>query len=153
MENYLGVFGRMLTPLLLNQLQWRLGVSASQLRPVDHIENVECPMFIISGKTTETRGPPTHGCLLSVRGIRKKFGSCLTLGTSIYITQRDRNTKRESWLPHRNGGCTARQIGFAHETREKTRKISGRRSTEYLFITFLVDFLSCPSCVSWAKGM
>jgi pimeloyl-ACP methyl ester carboxylesterase len=38
MENYLGVFGRMLTPLLLNQLQWRLGVSASQLRPVDHIE-------------------------------------------------------------------------------------------------------------------
>jgi fermentation-respiration switch protein FrsA (DUF1100 family) len=50
MENYLGVFGRTLTPLLLNQLQWRLGVSASQLRPVDHIENVECPMFIISGE-------------------------------------------------------------------------------------------------------
>ena len=50
MENYLGVFGRTLTPLLLNQLQWRLGVSASQLRPVDHIENVECPVFIISGK-------------------------------------------------------------------------------------------------------
>ena len=50
MENYLGVFGRTLTPLLLNQLQWRLGVSASQLRPVDHVANVECPMFIISGK-------------------------------------------------------------------------------------------------------
>jgi pimeloyl-ACP methyl ester carboxylesterase len=50
MENYLGVFGRMLTPLLLNQLQWRLGVSASQLRPVDHIENVECPVFVISGE-------------------------------------------------------------------------------------------------------
>jgi fermentation-respiration switch protein FrsA (DUF1100 family) len=50
MENYLGVFGRTLTPLLLNQLQWRLGVLASQLRPVDHIENVECPMFIISGE-------------------------------------------------------------------------------------------------------
>jgi uncharacterized protein len=29
MENYLGAFGRTLTPLLLNQLQWRLGVSAS----------------------------------------------------------------------------------------------------------------------------
>jgi fermentation-respiration switch protein FrsA (DUF1100 family) len=61
MENYLGVFGRTLTPLLLNQLQWRLGVSASQLRPVDHIENVECPMFIISGendrntRSTDTR--------------------------------------------------------------------------------------------------
>ena len=61
MENYLGVFGRMLTPLLLNQLQWRLGVSPSQLRPVDHMENVECPVFIISGendkntRTTDTR--------------------------------------------------------------------------------------------------
>src|SRR6478752_6529808 len=28
------------------------------------------------------------------------------------------------------------KIGLAHETREKTRKISGRRSTEYLFIPF-----------------
>src|SRR6267378_766351 len=27
MENYFGVFGRILTPVLLNQLQWRLGVS------------------------------------------------------------------------------------------------------------------------------
>ena len=57
MENYLGVFGRMLTPLLLNQLQWRLGVSASQLRPVDHIENVECPMFIISGENDRNTRP------------------------------------------------------------------------------------------------
>src|SRR5438874_12797947 len=47
MENYLGVFGRILTPLLLNQLRWRLGVSASQLRPIDHIANVKCPVLII----------------------------------------------------------------------------------------------------------
>jgi uncharacterized protein len=46
MENYLGVFGRILTPVLLNQLQWRLGVSPSQLRPVDHIAGVECPLLI-----------------------------------------------------------------------------------------------------------
>jgi fermentation-respiration switch protein FrsA (DUF1100 family) len=57
MENYLGVFGRTLTPLVLNQLQWRLGVSASQLRPVDHIENVECPVFIISGENDRNTRP------------------------------------------------------------------------------------------------
>jgi fermentation-respiration switch protein FrsA (DUF1100 family) len=57
MENYLGVFGRTLTPLLLNQLQWRVGVSASQLRPVDHIANVECPMFIISGENDRNTRP------------------------------------------------------------------------------------------------
>jgi len=50
MENYLGAFGRILTPVLLNQLQWRLGVSAWQLCPVDHIANVECPVLIISGE-------------------------------------------------------------------------------------------------------
>ena len=57
MENYLGVFGRTLTPLLLNQLQWRLGVSASQLRPVDHIENVECPVFVIIGANDRNTRP------------------------------------------------------------------------------------------------
>ena len=50
MENYLGAFGRMLTPLLLGQLQLRLGVSASQLRPVDHIADVDCPVLIMSGE-------------------------------------------------------------------------------------------------------
>lgn len=57
MENYLGVFGRMLTPVLLNQLQWRLGVSASQLRPVDHIGSVECPVLIISGEKDKNTRP------------------------------------------------------------------------------------------------
>ena len=57
MENYLGAFGRMLTPLLLNQLQWRLGVSASQLRPVDHIASVECPMLIMSGEKDRNTRP------------------------------------------------------------------------------------------------
>lgn len=57
MENYLGVFGRALTPLLVNQLQWRLGVSASQLRPVDHIGNVDCPVFVISGEKDKNTRP------------------------------------------------------------------------------------------------
>jgi uncharacterized protein len=57
MENYLGMFGRTLTPLLLNQLQWRVGVSASQLHPVDHIENVKCPVFIASGENDRNTRP------------------------------------------------------------------------------------------------
>jgi fermentation-respiration switch protein FrsA (DUF1100 family) len=57
MENYLRAFGRMLTPVLLNQLQWRLGVSASQLRPVDHIANVECPVLIMSGEKDRNTRP------------------------------------------------------------------------------------------------
>ena len=57
MENYLGPFGRFLTPVLLNQLQWRLGISASQLRPVDHISSVECPMLIMSGEKDKNTRP------------------------------------------------------------------------------------------------
>lgn len=57
MENYLGGVGRILTPFLLNQLQWRLGVSASQLRPVDHIGDVRCPVFIISGEKDRNTRP------------------------------------------------------------------------------------------------
>jgi uncharacterized protein len=71
MENYLGVFGRTLTPLLINQLQWRLGVSASQLRPVDHIANVDCPMFIISGEN-DRNTRPTDTSMLAERARNPK---------------------------------------------------------------------------------
>ena len=61
MENYLGVFGRILTPVLLKQLQWRLGISPSQLRPVEHIGDVQCPVFIMSGeKDRNTRTSDTR---------------------------------------------------------------------------------------------
>src|SRR2546430_2957835 len=61
MQNYLGAFGGMLTPLLLGQLQLRLGVSASQLRPIDHIADVHCPVFIMSGeKDRNTRTADTQ---------------------------------------------------------------------------------------------
>jgi fermentation-respiration switch protein FrsA (DUF1100 family) len=64
MENYLGVVGRMLTPVLLNQLQWRLGVSASQLRPLDHIASIECPVLIISGEKDRNTRPSDTRMLL-----------------------------------------------------------------------------------------
>jgi fermentation-respiration switch protein FrsA (DUF1100 family) len=57
MENYLGGVGRIVTPVLLNQLQWRLGISASQLRPLDHIASVECPVLIISGERDRNTRP------------------------------------------------------------------------------------------------
>jgi alpha-beta hydrolase superfamily lysophospholipase len=57
MENYLCGVGRILTPILLNQLQWQLGIAASQLRPLDHIANVECPVLIISGEKDRNTRP------------------------------------------------------------------------------------------------
>jgi fermentation-respiration switch protein FrsA (DUF1100 family) len=57
MQKYLGAFGRILTPLLLGQLQLRLGVSASQLRPIDHIADVDCPVFIMSGEKDRNTRP------------------------------------------------------------------------------------------------
>jgi fermentation-respiration switch protein FrsA (DUF1100 family) len=61
MENYLGAVGRTLTPLLLMQLQPRLGVSPSLLRPIDHIAAVDSPVFIISGdKDKNTRPADTR---------------------------------------------------------------------------------------------
>jgi fermentation-respiration switch protein FrsA (DUF1100 family) len=32
------------------QLHARLGVSASDLRPIDHIEKISCPIFLMSGE-------------------------------------------------------------------------------------------------------
>lgn len=87
MENYLGVFGRMLTPLLLNQLQWRLGVSASQLRPVDHIARIGARCSLSVARKTETPGHPTHGCCLSARSFPNNFshhyGACSQSGSYI----------------------------------------------------------------------
>jgi fermentation-respiration switch protein FrsA (DUF1100 family) len=57
MENYLGSIGRLMTPFLLNQLHWRLGVSSSQLRPLDHIGDVRCAVFIMSGEKDRNTRP------------------------------------------------------------------------------------------------
>jgi len=44
-----GPLARMIGPLLLAQLPLRLAVNASELRPVDHIGRLECPVLIIAG--------------------------------------------------------------------------------------------------------
>jgi uncharacterized protein len=50
LENYFGRLGRLSAPLLLDQLRLRLGVSASALRPVDHIDQANCPILICAGE-------------------------------------------------------------------------------------------------------
>ena len=45
----LGLFSIVPAELLLVQLEPRLGVSPSQLRPIDNLANVGSPVFLISG--------------------------------------------------------------------------------------------------------
>jgi alpha-beta hydrolase superfamily lysophospholipase len=61
LQNYLGPIGRSAAPLLLMQLRARLGVSKSDLRPIDHIEKISCPIFLMSGeKDRNTRQEDTR---------------------------------------------------------------------------------------------
>jgi uncharacterized protein len=45
----LGAAGAWLTPLLTRQMKPRIGVGTEQLRPVDAIRNITCPVLIIAG--------------------------------------------------------------------------------------------------------
>ena len=45
----MGVLSHILTPTLLVQLKPRLGISPSQLCPIDHIHDVGCPVLIAAG--------------------------------------------------------------------------------------------------------
>jgi uncharacterized protein len=49
----LGPLASIPSTLLLIQLEPRLGVSPSQLRPIDHILNAACPVYIVSGTADE----------------------------------------------------------------------------------------------------
>lgn len=61
LENYLGPLGRYTARLLLKQLHARLGISPSDLRPVDHIKDATCPVLIICGeKDRNTRARDTQ---------------------------------------------------------------------------------------------
>lgn len=57
LENYLGLLGRFAAPVLLKQLHVRLGISADDLRPIDHIADVGCPVFIMSGEKDRSTRP------------------------------------------------------------------------------------------------
>jgi fermentation-respiration switch protein FrsA (DUF1100 family) len=57
LDNYLGPLGQLTAPLLLRQLQMRLGISVNDLRPVDHIADVGCPVLIMSGEKDRNSRP------------------------------------------------------------------------------------------------
>lgn len=49
LRKYAGPLELLLTPMLLSQLPARLGVSASDLRPVEQVKALRCPVLIVSG--------------------------------------------------------------------------------------------------------
>ena len=50
-EIYFGLFGAYLTPLLTVQIKPRLGIGMDELRPIDHVQNIEgAVMFVIGSK-------------------------------------------------------------------------------------------------------
>jgi fermentation-respiration switch protein FrsA (DUF1100 family) len=49
LEMRLGPLGRLAAPLLLLQLRPRLGVGAADLKPIDHIAQLACPLLVIGG--------------------------------------------------------------------------------------------------------
>ncbi|MES2018254.1 MAG: alpha/beta fold hydrolase [Pseudomonadota bacterium] len=44
-----GAPARILAPLLLMQLPWRIGVTPDQLRPIDAMQSLACPVLVIGG--------------------------------------------------------------------------------------------------------
>ncbi|MEM8910995.1 MAG: alpha/beta fold hydrolase [Planctomycetota bacterium] len=46
----LGIFSPLPTFLLLVQLDYRLGISPSELRPIDRIADMDCPVYVVSGR-------------------------------------------------------------------------------------------------------
>jgi uncharacterized protein len=53
----LGPLGPPLTPLLTLQMEPRLGIPTTALRPVDHVADLGCPVFILGG-SEDRRTPP-----------------------------------------------------------------------------------------------
>jgi fermentation-respiration switch protein FrsA (DUF1100 family) len=48
-----GLMSYVLSPVLLCQLKPRLGISSSELRPIDYVSNVGCPILIAGGDVDE----------------------------------------------------------------------------------------------------
>jgi pimeloyl-ACP methyl ester carboxylesterase len=57
LRNYLGPLGRFGAPLLLRQLHRRLGLAPSDLRPIDHIADIHCPVFVMGGENDRNTTP------------------------------------------------------------------------------------------------
>lgn len=65
LQNYLGPIARRFAPLLLKQLDTRLGVSADDLRPINYIANVGCPILLMNGEKDRNTRPEDARLLFS----------------------------------------------------------------------------------------
>jgi uncharacterized protein len=65
LQNYLGGLGRFAATLLLRQVHGRLGISVKDLRPIDHVANVTCPVLMISGEKDPNTRPQDMQMLFS----------------------------------------------------------------------------------------
>src|SRR4029453_18843989 len=96
LENYFGPLGRFAAPLLLKQLHMRLGISADDLRPIDHVANVGCPVFIMSGEKDRTTRPEDTKTFFYALSRPSNYGSFRRRDMSIFIKRREPNTSRAS---------------------------------------------------------
>ncbi len=72
LQNYLGPIGRFGAPLLLVLLHTRLGISAADLRPIDRIANITCPILVMSGeKDRNTRPEDTRMLCSRARSLKQ----------------------------------------------------------------------------------
>ena len=68
----LGPLSALPSALLLIQLKPRFGISPAALRPIDHLPNVGCPVFVLSGtEDRHTRVPETQAMFAAVRGSKE----------------------------------------------------------------------------------
>ena len=128
---------------------WRF---ASQLRPVDHIYNVDCPVFVISGENDRnTRHTDTR--MLVERALNPKEVWFVPNAGHVDLHRAARQEYETRVLAFLAGSEKVHHENdrICPRNTRKDAKISGRRSTDYLFITSLANFLSYTSCVSWAN--
>src|SRR5262249_48168476 len=107
LRNYLGRVGPLLVPFLLAQLEPRLGVSPSQLRPIDRISMLQSPLLVLHG--TEDR----HTTLEEV----ERLYACAPQAKEFYAVQGAAHVDLHAFSPRtyeeRVGGFFARYLRSA----------------------------------------
>ncbi|MBS0431372.1 MAG: alpha/beta fold hydrolase [Proteobacteria bacterium] len=73
MTRYLGPPGHALSPVVLNALGRRTGFSPSDLRPIDHLEQLQAPLFLIGGAMDRYTLPAESRAMFAAAGTPKRF--------------------------------------------------------------------------------
>ncbi|MFL6658016.1 MAG: alpha/beta hydrolase [Massilia sp.] len=68
-----GAAARVLAPLLLAQLPWRTGVQLDQLRPIDAIGQLSCPLFVMGGMQDRHTTPQETQRLFDAARVAKQL--------------------------------------------------------------------------------